>query len=59
MVSTKKYGMLSLTVPSPMRFKKKASGFNRCVGDELRGGSYANRTAVRSAFTSAAKKCGR
>ena len=59
MVSTKKYGMLSLTVPSPMRFKKKPSAFNRCVGEELRGGSYATRGAVRSAFASAAKKCGR
>jgi len=42
-----------------LRFRKKASGFNMCVGDELRGKDYASRTAVRSAFTSAAKKCGK
>lgn len=59
MVSTKKYGMLSLTVPSPMRFKKKPSAFNRCVGTEMRSKSYSNRQAVINAFTAAAKACGR
>lgn len=59
MVSTKKLGFLSLTVPSPMRFKKKPSAFNRCVGDEMRGGSYSSREAVKNAFRSAANKCGR
>lgn len=59
MVSTKKFGMLSLTVPSPMRFKKAASAFNRCVGTEMRNKSYTDRDSVIRAFTSAAKTCGR
>ena len=59
MVSTKKFGILSLTVPSPMRFKKAASAFNTCIGEEMRGGNYSSRTAVKSAFASAARKCGR
>jgi len=38
-------------------FQKKASGFNMCIGDKLRGGSYANRAAVRAAFKSAVAAC--
>lgn len=31
--------------------------FQQCVGDELRGQSFDDRAAVRSAFTSAASGC--
>ena len=59
MVSTKKFGIFSLTVPSPMRFKRAASAFNRCVGTEMRNKSYTTRDSVIKAFTAAAKACGR
>lgn len=59
MVSTKQYGMLSLTVPSPMRFKKKPSAFNRCVGDKMRNKDYSDRESVQTAFRAATKACGR
>lgn len=35
----------------------KLKRFQACVGDELRGKSFSNRTDVRNAFSSAAKKC--
>ena len=34
-------GRLTVTVPSPMRFKKRASAFNACVGAALRKQTYA------------------
>jgi len=38
-------------------FQKRASGFNMCIGEKIRGGSYASRAAVRAAFTSAVASC--
>jgi len=59
-------GALTICVPAPMRFKKRPSAFNACVGAELKGKTYAKpkpgmggkRDArIQSAFTTAAKKC--
>lgn len=38
-------------------FRKKASGFNQCIGDKLRGQKHSSRASVRSAFKSAAASC--
>lgn len=66
MSSRRGMGALTLTVPSPMRFKKRASAFNACVGAALRGQSYSRGapgtggrrdTRIQSAFTAAAKSC--
>lgn len=35
----------------------KLKAFQSCVGDELRGKKFADRKAVKAAFTSAANKC--
>jgi hypothetical protein len=48
---------LTIGMNGNVKFKKKPNSFNRCVADELSGGSYANRQAVKSAFTRAAKDC--
>lgn len=37
MGSHKGVGRLQLYVPSPMRFKKKPSAFNLCIGNQLKG----------------------
>ncbi len=39
MVSHKKIGGMRFTAPSPIRFAKRPSQFNRCVGEKLKGGS--------------------
>jgi len=38
-------------------FQKKASRYNNCIGDKMRGGSYSNRDAVKAAFKSAVQSC--
>ena len=40
-----------------IRFTKKPSRYNNCIGDELRGGKYANRKAVKDAFKKAVATC--
>jgi len=66
MSSRRGVGALTITVPSPMRFKKRASAFNACVGAALRGQRYARPAPgmggrrdvrIQSAFTSAARSC--
>lgn len=37
-------------------FRKRASGFNHCVGSKLRGG-HGNREARKAAFKSAVQSC--
>lgn len=63
MGSHKGVGRLALYVPSPMRFKKRPSAFNVCIGNELRGGSGPTEggrydTGWQKKFVAAAKKCG-
>jgi len=36
---------------------KDASKYNTCIGDKIRGGTYANRAAVKAAFESAVASC--
>lgn len=59
-------GRLTVTVPSPMRFKKRASAFNACIGAQLKGKKYSKpptgmggrrNKAVQSAFISAVDSC--
>jgi len=59
-------GILTVTIPSPMRFKKRASAFNACVGARLRGQRYSSpgpgqggrrNPAVQAAFRSAVQAC--
>ena len=66
MGSTRGVGRLAITVPSPMRFKKRASAFNACVGATLRGQRYSKpgpgmggrRDArIQSAFIAAVRSC--
>ena len=66
MGSRRGMGRLTVTVPSPMRFKKRASAFNACVGASLRGQRYASPPPgmggrrdkrIQSAFTSAVHGC--
>ena len=40
-----------------IRFTKKPSRYNNCIGDELRGGKYTDRASVKSAFTKAVASC--
>lgn len=40
-----------------IRFTKKPSAYNNCIGDEMRGGKYANRKAVKDGFKDAVKAC--
>lgn len=40
-----------------IRFTKKPSRYNNCIGDELRGKTHASRTAVKASFKSAVSKC--
>lgn len=59
-------GILTVTIPSPMRFKKRPSAFNACVGARLRGQRYSTPapgtggrrdTRIQGAFRSAASQC--
>ncbi|TSA56167.1 hypothetical protein D4R42_04080 [bacterium] len=55
-----KHGLMVSITPKRglhVYFQKKASGFNMCIGDAIRGGSYASRKAVRDAFKAAVSKC--
>ena len=36
---------------------KRASSYNRCVGNEMRGRKFGSRRAATSALRAAAKKC--
>jgi len=64
MVSHKKFGGIELSLGAGgMRFKKKPSGFNICVGNKMRGdkgptagGRYDK--AFQGRFSAAAKSCG-
>jgi len=40
-----------------IRFTKKPSAYNNCIGDELRGESYKSRKDVKEAFRDAVKAC--
>lgn len=66
MGSRRGMGRLTVTVPSPMRFKKRSSAFNACVGAALRGQSYSKPAAgtggrrdkrIQSAFVAAVNGC--
>lgn len=66
MSSRRGMGALRISVPSPMRFVKRSSQFNACVGAALRGQTYSRgqpgtggrRDArIQNAFTAAAKSC--
>ena len=66
MGSRRGMGALTITVPSPMRFKKRASAFNACVGAALRGQIYSKPAPgaggrrdkrIQSAFISAVRGC--
>lgn len=66
MSSRRGVGALTITVPSPMRFKKRASAFNSCVGARLRGQRYATPppgqggrrdVRIQNAFTQAVGAC--
>lgn len=50
-------GRYRLYVPSPMRFRRRASAANICIGKALKDKSHGSRTAARDAFTAAAKGC--
>ena len=60
MPRSRKHGLVvSITAKRGLHvyFQKKASGYNQCIGDKLRGGSYTSRAAVRAAFKSAVAAC--
>lgn len=66
MSSRRGMGRLTVTVPSPMRFKKRASQFNACVGAELRDKRYTRPAPgtggrrdqrIQSAFRAAVNQC--
>ena len=66
MSSQRGVGSLTITVPSPMRFKKRRSAFNSCVGAALRDQTYSRGAPgtggrrdvrIQNAFTAAAKSC--
>lgn len=68
MGSRRGMGALTVTVPSPMRFLKRPSAFNACVGARLRGQHYptpapgmgGRRDArIQNAFKQAAGACSR
>jgi len=55
-----KHGLMVSITPKRglhVYFQKKASGYNMCIGDRLRGGRPGSRGAARSAFTSAVSGC--
>lgn len=61
MVSHTEFGGIRLTLgKGGLRFRKKASAFNRCVGSKLRGQKYTGADAamkIQSSFTQAVKSC--
>ena len=66
MSSRRGVGLLQISVPAPMRFVKRPSAFNACVGARLRGQTYPKpaagmggrrNKAVQDAFTAAAQGC--
>ncbi len=60
MVSHTSFGGLELSVgKGGIRFKKRASGFNVCIGKALKGGHSKGRydKAWQDKFSSAAKAC--
>jgi len=58
MVSHKSFGGIELSLGAGgLRFKRRPSAFNICVGKAIKGGNYSSRKAVRDAFESAAKGC--
>lgn len=63
MVSHKEVSGYTLTVgKGGVRFKKRASGYNVCIGKELKGGEGPTKggrydTAWQAKFTAAAQKC--
>lgn len=58
MVSHKKFGGIELSLGAGgLRFKKRASAFNVCVGKAMKDKNYTDRASVRGAFRTAAKSC--
>lgn len=66
MGSRRGMGALQITVPSPMRFVKRPSAFNSCVGAALRGATYSRPAPglggkrdqrIQNAFTQAVRSC--
>lgn len=66
MGSRRGMGALAITVPSPMRFVKRPSAFNSCVGARLRDQRYPTPAPglggkrdqrIQSAFTQAVRAC--
>lgn len=62
MVSHKSFGGIELSIGAGgLRFKKRPSGYNICIGKELKGKKYAKggrySKEVQSAFKAAVNKC--
>ena len=66
MGSRRGMGRLTVTVPSPMRFVKRASAFNACVGAKLKGQEYSRPPKgtggrrdkrIQNAFKTAVQSC--
>lgn len=58
MVSHANFGGIELSIgKGGLRFKKRPSAFNICVGKAIKGGSYSSRQDVKNAFASAVNKC--
>ena len=66
MGSRRGIGRLAITVPSPMRFVKRASAFNACIGATLRGQHYGTPSPgmggrrdvrIQNAFKAAVQQC--
>ena len=66
MGSRRGMGRLTVTVPSPMRFLKRASAFNACVGARLKRQNYPTPPPgqggkrdkrIQAAFTAAVHAC--
>jgi len=55
-----KHGLMVSVTPKRglhVYFQKRASGFNECVGDQMRGKKYKTRADVRNSFSSAVATC--
>ena len=58
MTSHTTFGGIKLTLGKRgIVFTKKPSAYNNCIGDEMRGGKYANRKAVKDGFRKAVAAC--
>lgn len=63
MASRRRMGGFGITLPSPFKFTKKASWFNQCVGQRLRGARHPGVGRARvgnskaAAFTAATREC--